>query len=89
MTHRSYADESRKNWGTSDPEPLTIEQIKIGALLRIADAVEKMASSYDTVRNARDFWESRAKDKQRTIDSLARSNAALRGVVKRMKRGTP
>ena len=53
MTHRSYKTESRVDWGTSSDGLLNIEQINCGAILRIADAVEKMAASYDQMRNAR------------------------------------
>ena len=86
MTHRSYKTESRVDWGTSSDGLLNIEQINCGAILRIADAVEKMAASYDQMRNARDYWERRAKENQATADRLARSNAALRGVIARAKR---
>ena len=36
---KSYQSESRKDYGTNDPK-LTVDQVKLGALLRIADGIE-------------------------------------------------
>lgn len=36
---KPYRDESRKEYGTTDPK-LTTQQIQVGALLRIADGLE-------------------------------------------------
>ena len=43
---KNYKQESRKDWGTNqDSELLSIEQINLGAILRIADATEAMAKN--------------------------------------------
>lgn len=62
------------------------EVIKVGALQRIADALEKMTQSSVELRNARDFWKQRADHWQVQAESSARSNRALRAVVTRTKR---
>lgn len=77
-----FREDSRKRWNSDT----TIEHINAGSLQRIADAVElsckdreKLERDYAYIRKARDLAQERA-------DRLARSNAALRGVIKRMKR---
>ena len=55
MSFKDYRKESRANWGTSQSENLTPEQIRLGALLRIADAIETMAKSYNEMRMNRDW----------------------------------
>jgi len=37
----SYREESRKNYGAYDIENLTSDQLKVGALLRMADTLEE------------------------------------------------
>lgn len=49
MGFKNYKDESRTNWGTFE-EKLTLEQINTGALLRIADAVEKSVLDIDKLK---------------------------------------
>lgn len=64
----------------------TVEQVKLGCLQRIADATEAMANEYNRLireaKRARETEEYLRKDNNR----MARSNAALRGVVNRLKR---
>lgn len=73
---------SRKDWESGS----TLEAINAGSLQRIADAVEKMASSYDNMRRDRDYWEKRAKSGDADNMRLIHSNAALRGYIKSRKR---
>lgn len=66
-------------------EGATWENINVGSLQRIADAVEKMVAPHDAQRRRVAWLED---DRKRLIaenERLARSNAALRGVVRRMK----
>jgi hypothetical protein len=85
VTYKSYREESRANWGTTG-DTINLEQLKAGAVLRIADACELMAK--DRQRMERDLqWNTeRHEHYRREAERLARSNAALRGVIKRMKR---
>lgn len=88
--HRSYRQQSRDiNWGSTGEGSLTLDQINCGSLLRIADAVEKMASSYDSLREDRDFYRQLYLDERAAAKKLARGNAALRGHLKRLKRLKP
>ena len=77
-----FREDSRKRWNSNT----SIEHINAGSLQRIADAVElsckdreKLERDYAYMRKARD-------SAQECAERLARSNSALRGVIKRMKR---
>ncbi len=81
---KNYKEESRKNWGTSD-DKLSIEQIQIGAILRIADAAEAMAKNhvqlqndYNNMLESRNYWRNEA-------ESLRKSNISLKGVITKTK----
>src|SRR5512138_2491960 len=85
MAFKSYKDESRKNYGTYDGTPAD-EQIKTGAILRIADALERITKPFhDTLREAEVARAAAARMRSEN-ERLLRSNAALRGYVKRVKR---
>ena len=75
-------DESRKEWIGS----ATLTSINSGSLQRIADAVEKMAESYDQLRAQRDSYERLFRNEKAYASRLLRKNAALRGVITRMKK---
>jgi len=72
---------SRKEW-TGD----SIQNINSGSLQRIADACEKMAASYDTVREERDRYEGYWKNQLRLKETLNRRVSSLRGVITKLKR---
>lgn len=88
MAFHSYREGSRTNWGVIKGDAkLTIEQINCGALLRIADAVELMAKRYTDLIDQRDHQQRRADRLEESLYRLHRSNAALRGHLKRAKKG--
>lgn len=86
-TFLEYREHSRRGWGThSTDNRLTDEQIRTGAIQRIADACEKMAASYDQMRQDRD-WQKEAKERERAhAKRLEHRVAGLRGYIKRLKR---
>jgi len=77
---------SRLNYeGESSPGNLTHEEIAVGALQCIADAVELMAKSHhgladdaEVFRSDRDLW-------KRIAESRGRKILALEGVITKMK----
>lgn len=83
---KSYKEESKSNWGMTTDQNLNIEQIQLGAVLRIADAVEKMAQNYDTLLTDRDWYKRRYQEQSEVISRLQRSQAGLRGYIKRLKK---
>lgn len=74
---------SKQNWTLTSN---TIEEINSGSLQRIADATEKMAASYDSLRNERDRYKTWYEDRGRAIAYLNKRIAALRGVITKMKK---
>lgn len=75
---KPYKEGSRANWGQEldKDEPLTIEQIQTGAILRIADATEAMATRHKELITQRDMYERwyneeviRRKTYQRTLNT--------------------
>lgn len=85
MTHRSYRDESRSNWGCTDRAPDTGE-LKLGALMRIADATEVMAREYQKLINDRDLYKRWYNEANAVRDRLGRSNAALRCQITKLRK---
>lgn len=83
---KPYRDESRKNWGNTDSGNLTIQQINTGALLRIADASEAMAKNHNDLISTVAYWRGRAERAEQCSARLARTVAALRGVITKMRR---
>lgn len=61
------------------------DQIRTGAILRIADATEVMARDHFQMQADLNHWKDRADHHQRRSDTLARRNAGLRGYITRLK----
>ena len=79
-------DESRKNWTHDESKNVTFSEINTGALLRIADAVEKMAERYTELIRDKEFLEVRVKGLRERNEFLERSNASLRGHLRSAKK---
>ena len=86
MTHKSYKAESRIDWGTNMEGGLTLEQINTGAILRIADATEKMAQRHTELIRRNEYLESYVKLLDATKQTKDRQINALRGHINRMKK---
>jgi hypothetical protein len=86
MAHRSYREETRKNWGTELDGPLTIEQVSLGCQLRIADAVEKMASNYTALQDERDRYKRYYQEELETGRRRANQIAGLKGAITKIKK---
>jgi hypothetical protein len=82
----SYREESRRDWGIDSANAMNLDRIKAGAILRIADATEAMAKNYLALQEERDRYKRWYEERQRRVLHLERSNAALRGVITRMKK---
>lgn len=84
----SHKDNSRTNWGASveggtNPDK---DAIQLGCMLRIADATEAMAKEYTRLIRERDNFKRGYEDRGQAVARLERSNAALRGVVTKLKK---
>lgn len=76
---------SKQNWNSTN----TVMDINSGSLQRIADATEKMASSYDNLRNDRDLYKKWYEEGNENRNKLERKISALRGVITKLKKRNP
>jgi hypothetical protein len=77
-------DASKENWTSNG----SIEHINAGSLQRIADAMEKVALNYDRIITEK-RWAEEARDRyMKRLETERHRTAALRGVIRRMKKGT-
>ncbi len=88
MTFRSYREESRKSWGRTEGE-MTRDDLTFGAILRIADATEKMAQRHEELIRSRDFFQAECARLRKLLDVERRRAAALRGVLKKKSVSQP
>lgn len=82
MANRDSRTISKEGWNV----PQTVEGINCGSLQRIADATEKMASSYDAVRQERDRYQGYYKDSQARNAAKERTISSLRGTITKLKK---
>lgn len=89
MAQVNWKQASKVDWSTTFPDGKTfpgIERVNAGSLMRIADATEVIANNYGDLiaeRNRYERWYNEQRDK---VKRLEKSNAALRGVISRMKK---
>ena len=88
MAFKRYREESRSNWGryVAEGENLDRDAIKLGAILRIADATEVMARSYDQLIAERDRYKRWYEQERDSGMRMSRRINSLRGVITRMKK---
>ena len=90
MAFKSFKEESRVNYGRDfcgdKNQNANRDELQVGALLRIADAVEKMAASYDKLRNDLDMYKRWNEQNKAAKEQLRRHAAGLRGTITRMKK---
>lgn len=87
---KSYKEGSRANWGveTDNDNPLNIEQIQTGAILRIADATEAMAKRHIELLDDKAMYEkwyiNEVKKHQMTANTLRVTKGHLTRAKKRI-----
>lgn len=88
MPFQSYREQSRINWGRDVDVGgiLSRDEVQHGALLRIADAAEAMAKNHNALLAECDRYERWFKKERDRANRLQKSNAALRGYAKMLKR---
>ena len=85
-TLKFYKKESEGNWGQITEENLSDDQIKIGAILRMADASEKIALNYSALIRERDRLETNLKDYKAILSLDRKRIAGLKGYIKRLRK---
>jgi Mor family transcriptional regulator len=88
LINYSWKEASRKNWMSQleKEDDIPTDQIKAGAIMRIADAVEVMAKNYAKLIRERGYFERWYKEERESKNKLNRSNSALRGHITRLKK---
>lgn len=76
---------SRRDWITRTGTTASVEEVNSGSLQRIADATEAMAKNHNALIAENERLQRSASYWQRRVNSLERSNAALRGHITRLK----
>ena len=87
MSNRDFKEETRRTYFKilADDISFQNDDLKVGCLMRIADATEAMASRHTELIAQRDKFERWYNDERKRRWHLERSNAALRGHIKRLK----
>jgi len=85
MNHREAA---KRTWSTRG-DLATKEEIKIGALLRIADSTEKMCTDRDRLERERAMYKQWWQEEQVKNTDLRRTIAGLKGYITRLKKDRP
>lgn len=85
---KSYREGSRANWGKSlnEGENLNPEDIHLGAVLRIADAVEIMTKDRVQLEKDLRWYKERNHEKTKEIDRLKKSVSAYKGKYNGLKK---
>ena len=89
MPTKNYKEESRANWvktTATESEVLNTSELQFGAILRIADGVEKMAQRHTDLIDNVEYWKRRSERAEKSNRTLERSNNALRGHLTRAKK---
>ena len=79
----SLREKSRRNWGNDSNSN---EQIQLGAILRMADATEKMAQRHTELIRERDQFKASVDYWRTEAERVGRSNNALRGQITKLKK---
>lgn len=91
MPYKNFKDESRKNWSrhvTTENDEINNSEIQLGAILRIADATEKMAQRYTDLLSRNEYLDSYVKRLEASSRTKDRQINALRGHITRIKKKT-
>lgn len=86
MPFTDYRIETRQNWGTHDGKGLNRDQLNTGCMLRIADAVEKMAINHQQLINDRDNYKRWYEDEKQENKILHKRISSMKGVITKLKK---
>lgn len=85
MSFTSYRQESKKDYGTESTAPINQDQLTMGCMLRIADAVEKMAMNHQQLINERDNYKRWYEDEKAEKEFLLKRISSLKGYITKLK----
>jgi hypothetical protein len=70
MNYKDLREESRKKWGTTVPDKVNPEEITLGCMLRIADAVEVMVTDRVKLEKDLTWYKNQYHQQQNVIESF-------------------
>lgn len=76
---------SRKNWGLFKTDSPTIDELNSGALQRIADATELMATNHIQMSKDLAWYKSQYELRGKILDQFEKKISSYKGVITRMK----
>ena len=85
MPKKTLKDWSRNDWTVEAEISPSLEHLKLGAILRIADAVEKTAANYDQLRRDKEYYERLAKSRYQEMERLKHSRAGYMAALTRLR----
>jgi len=88
MPWKSYRKESKTDWGRNVEGNIGQNQIQLGAILRIADALETIAHNYQSLMEDRDRYKRWYEEQWERTKKGNRRESALRGVITKLKKGS-
>lgn len=84
---KNYREVSRFNFGKlSDGESVSIEELQIGCMQRIADASELMSKNYLQMQSDMDWFRRKLQQERDDNKRMARRIAAYQGIIKKLKK---
>lgn len=90
--NKTYQELTKNYTFSIDTEKIDEKALQTSALIRIADASEKIALNYIQIVEAkekaekdRDYYRKRFQEEKTKVAALEKSRSALRGVVTRLK----
>jgi hypothetical protein len=85
---KEYKEESLGNWGASidQSQQIGFEQIKLGAILRIADSLENIEKPFKKLLDDADRYERYYRNEVAANKKLSKRIAAYQGIINRMKK---
>jgi hypothetical protein len=86
MPRQYFKEQSKEDWYVNSEQFLSEERLKLGAILRIADATEVMARNYQALVDERNMYKHQWAVAESQKGRLKSANAALRDVIKKLKK---
>ena len=85
MIQKSFRQESKRNYvqELEDNEGMCLDQLKLGAIMRIADAIEIIAKEHQSLIEERNRYKRWFEDERQITKRLVNRNTRLRGYIKR------
>ncbi len=85
MSIKDYRAESRLSWGSNQEGPIDREQITLGCILRIADAVETVAKDRIKMESDLKYYKDAYRREQETIKALRNQITGLKAAKTKYK----